>query len=98
MSKQRRRHNPAFNAKLALEAVEGEETATQPAARYEVHPGQIQVWKRGLTEGFVACSAKVRSSRPGATLPRSSSCARRSTKWGIVIATTPYVFSRTIAH
>ncbi len=39
MSKERRKHRPAFKAKVALEAVEGEETVAQLAARYEVHPG-----------------------------------------------------------
>ena len=51
MSKGRRKHSPAFKAKAALEAVKGEETIAQPAARYEVHPGQIQAWKKALVEG-----------------------------------------------
>ena len=51
MSKGRRKHGPAFKAKLALEAVEGDETVAQLAARYEVHPGQIQAWKKALVEG-----------------------------------------------
>ena len=38
MSKERRKHSPAFKAKVALEAVKGEETVAQLAARYEVHP------------------------------------------------------------
>ena len=37
MSKERRKHSPDFKAKVALEAVKGEETVTQLAARYEVH-------------------------------------------------------------
>ena len=51
MSKQRRKHNPAFKAKVALEAVKGEDTVAQPAARYQVHPSQIQAWKKTLTSG-----------------------------------------------
>ena len=39
MSKERRKHSPTFKAKVALEAVKGEETVAQLAARYEVHPG-----------------------------------------------------------
>ena len=62
MSKQRRKHNPAFKAKVALEAVQGEETVAleavqgeetvaQLAARYQVHPSQIQAWQKLLTAG-----------------------------------------------
>ena len=42
MSKERRKHSPTFKAKVALEALKGEETVAQLAASYEVHPGQIQ--------------------------------------------------------
>ena len=51
MSKERRKHSPAFKAKVALEAVKGEETVAQQATRYEVHPGQIQAWKKALVQG-----------------------------------------------
>ena len=49
MSKQRRKHNPALKAQVALEAVKGEDTVAQLAARYQVHPGQIQAWKKART-------------------------------------------------
>ena len=51
MSQGRRKHSPAFKAKVALEALKGQETVAQLAARYEVHPGRIQPWKKALTEG-----------------------------------------------
>ena len=51
MSKQRRKHNPALKAKVALEAVKGEDTVAQPAARYQGHPSKIQAWKKTLTSG-----------------------------------------------
>ena len=34
-----------------MEAMNGNETLAQLAARYEVHPGQIQAWKKALTQG-----------------------------------------------
>ena len=51
MSKERRKHSPSFKAKVALEAVKGEQTVAQLAARYEVHPGQIQARKKALLAG-----------------------------------------------
>ena len=51
MSQGRRKHSPAFKAKVALEAVKGEETVAQLAGRHQVHPSQIQAWKKALTEG-----------------------------------------------
>ena len=51
MSQGRRKHSPAFKANVALEAVKGEETVAQLAARYQVHPSQIQAWKKGPDRG-----------------------------------------------
>ena len=51
MSEGRRKHSTAFKAKVALEALKGQETLVQLASRYEVLPRQIQAWKKALTEG-----------------------------------------------
>ena len=50
MSK-RKQHAPEFKAKVALEALKGEETASVLASRFGVHPTMICQWKRALPEG-----------------------------------------------
>ena len=51
MSRERRKHSPAFKAKVALEAMKGEQTVAELAARFEV---QIQTWKKALADGAAA--------------------------------------------
>ena len=51
MAQGRRKHSPAFGARAALDAVKGDGTVAQLAARFEVHPSQIHAWKKALTEG-----------------------------------------------
>ena len=50
MRNMRRRHDAAFKAKVALEAVKGEKTISQLSSDYGVHPNLIRQWKRRLLE------------------------------------------------
>ena len=69
MSQGRRKHSPAFKAKVALEAVKGGETVAQLAGRYQVHPSQIRLGRRPSPMAPPASSATVRTRRPRA-MPR----------------------------
>jgi transposase len=51
MSKKKRQHPPEFKAKVALAALKNEETVSELAARFSVHPTMINHWKRALVEG-----------------------------------------------
>jgi len=51
MSKRsRRNHSPAFKAKVAVEALKGEQTVIQLAERFDVHPTQVTQWRAQLLE------------------------------------------------
>jgi len=46
--RKRRNHSPSFKAKVALAAVRGDRTLAELAEQYDVHPNQIQDWKKKL--------------------------------------------------
>jgi transposase len=51
LKQNRRKHSPSFKARVALEALKGEETIAELASRFEVHPSQVRKWKQALAEG-----------------------------------------------
>ena len=66
MSKRpRRNHSPAFKAKVALEALKGEQTIVELSERFQVHPNQITDWKKQLLEHAAEVFGKERKAEEG---------------------------------
>lgn len=50
MKKKRHNHSSGFRAKVAVAALKGDKTLAELAQYFEVHPNQIQKWKKALIE------------------------------------------------
>ncbi len=68
----RRSFSDKFKATVALEALRGDRTAQEIAAKHKVHPTQVTTWKRQAINGLVAiidwCTRKVLARRISNTL------------------------------
>ena len=62
MKRKRRNHSASFKAKVALDALRGDKTLAELAAKHDVHPNQIAEWKKQLMEH----SDAVFGGKPGA--------------------------------
>ena len=58
MTKRRRKFTDQFKAKVALEALRGDRTIQEIAARHQVHPNQVSTWKRQAVEGMADVFAR----------------------------------------
>jgi len=47
---ERKRYSGEFKAKVAIEAIKGEKTASEIAGEYGVHPTQIAQWKKQVMD------------------------------------------------
>ncbi len=48
----RRRFTADFKARVALEALRGDRTVQEIAAKHKVHPNQVSTWKRQAVDGL----------------------------------------------
>jgi len=68
MKRPRRNHGAAFKAKVALEAIKGEQTVVELAERFQVHPNQITKWKKQLMERADEVFGKGKDPAEGASV------------------------------
>lgn len=54
MANMRTKRTSEFKAKVALAAIRGDQTVTELASLYKVHPNQITAWKRQAQDQLVA--------------------------------------------
>ena len=55
MAQGRRKHSPAFKARVALDAVKGEEAMAQPGRSVRSPPGPDSILEEGLDRGSRRC-------------------------------------------
>ncbi len=48
----RRRFTAEFKARVALDALRGDQTVQEIAAKRQVHPNQVSTWKRQAMDGL----------------------------------------------
>jgi transposase-like protein len=65
MGQIRKRHSPAFKAKVALEAAKQNKSITELAKEHQVHPVQISQWKKQLLDGLESLFENGAASRRG---------------------------------
>ena len=62
----RKRYSADFKAKVALEAIKGEQSLAELAAKHGIHQTMIATWKRQAIEGMAATfSGKGEAASPG---------------------------------
>jgi transposase-like protein len=50
MTRQRKQYSGEFKAKVALDAIKGQQTANEIGSSYGVHPNQVAQWKKQALE------------------------------------------------
>ena len=50
MSRKRKQYSPEFKSKIAIACIRGDKTTAELATQHEIHPTQINTWKRELLE------------------------------------------------
>ena len=68
MKQNRKKHSPAFKAKVAVAAIKGEKTMIELAQEFDVHPNQIKQWRDQLLEGATGVFGEALKAEPEPTI------------------------------
>ena len=60
----RRNFTDQFKAKVALEALRGDKTVQEIAAKHQLHPNQVSTWKRQAIDGMADVFSGGKQSGP----------------------------------
>ena len=63
-------YDSKFKSRVALEALRGELTVAEIAGKYQIHPNQVQQWKKKLMEGasdIFQSKAERKETKPSTT-------------------------------
>jgi transposase len=63
----RKRYSSDFKAKVALEAIKGEQTTAELAAKHGIHHTMIAMWKRQAIEGITSTFSDKSTAAPAAS-------------------------------
>lgn len=59
MKGKRRRHDPEFKARVALEAIKGIKTIPEIAKEFDIHPVQVSEWKKTMARNAASAFGAV---------------------------------------
>jgi transposase-like protein len=76
MKTTRRRYDAHFKAQVAMDAIQGIKTMAELAHAHQIHPGQIQAWKKHLQDEAATLFQRVGTR---AEKPAGKACWRRCT-------------------
>ena len=63
MRRKRRNHSPAYKAKVAVAAIKGDRTLVELSEQFDVHPNQIQDWRKRLLDNADSIFGKGQQQR-----------------------------------
>jgi transposase len=75
----RKRHKPEFKARVALEALKGEQAVAGLASRFEVHPTMTHQWKKALFDSVSEIFQRGRN-------PAEPELGKRKSSFSVVLA------------